>query len=60
MSQPYHPESARGLPWNDPAFRIEWPIPDPILSPKDRNHERFTDTRLANIAQQYDHSAGRR
>lgn len=41
MSEPYHPECARGLPYDDPTFKIEWPIPDPILSPKDRNYERF-------------------
>lgn len=41
MSEPFYPECARGLPWDDPDFKIEWPISDPILSPKDRNHERF-------------------
>lgn len=41
MSCPYHPESSRGLAWNDPMFGIHWPIPDPILSPKDRSYERI-------------------
>jgi dTDP-4-dehydrorhamnose 3,5-epimerase len=36
MSEFYHPESARGLRWDDPAFGISWPLPDPILSPRDR------------------------
>lgn len=35
MSEFYAPESARGLRWNDPAFDLEWPLPDPILSEKD-------------------------
>ncbi len=25
-----------GLIWNDPHVGIAWPIPDPVLSPKDR------------------------
>lgn len=35
MSAYYHPESARGVRWNDPAFGIHWPIPVAIISPKD-------------------------
>lgn len=31
----YAPELDRGIVWNDPAIGIEWPMPDPILSPKD-------------------------
>jgi dTDP-4-dehydrorhamnose 3,5-epimerase len=36
MSEFYHPESSRGLRWDDPAFGIPWPLHDPILSPRDR------------------------
>ena len=25
MSEFYHPEAARGIRWNDPAFGIQWP-----------------------------------
>jgi len=32
MSASYHPESARGLRWDDPAIGIVWPIRDPVLS----------------------------
>jgi dTDP-4-dehydrorhamnose 3,5-epimerase len=35
ISNFYVPESARGVRWNDPAIRISWPIPDPILSERD-------------------------
>ena len=36
MSEFYHPDSARGLRWDDPALGITWPLPDPILSLRDR------------------------
>lgn len=36
ISQAYRAESARGVRWNDPRFGIEWPLRDPILSPRDR------------------------
>lgn len=32
----YHPEHERTVLWNDPQLGIEWPVRDPILSPKDR------------------------
>ena len=41
MSQLYHPESARGLRWNDPAFNIRWPDGQRIISEKDRSFPDF-------------------
>ena len=35
MSEYYLPELAKGKKWNDPKFRISWPIDDPIISKKD-------------------------
>ncbi len=35
MSEFYHPESARGVRWDDPAFGIEWPLPVTVISEKD-------------------------
>ena len=32
----YQPELSRALRWNDPELAIEWPVPNPILSDKDR------------------------
>ena len=32
----YHPESERGVPWNDPALAVDWPVKEPIVSAKDR------------------------
>ena len=31
----YAPQHERSLRWDDPEIAIEWPITDPILSPKD-------------------------
>ena len=33
----YAPEYDSGILWNDPKINIQWPIKDPILSPKDIN-----------------------
>jgi dTDP-4-dehydrorhamnose 3,5-epimerase len=38
MSESYHPDLARGLRWDDPKLGIRWPLPDPILSPRDRSY----------------------
>jgi dTDP-4-dehydrorhamnose 3,5-epimerase len=38
----YDPPSERGLIWNDPEVGIAWPIQDPILSPRDRQHPRLS------------------
>jgi dTDP-4-dehydrorhamnose 3,5-epimerase len=39
----YHPQSEHSLAWNDPAIAIRWPLPDPILSDKDRVAPRLAD-----------------
>lgn len=37
ISVPYHPESSRGIRWNDPEIGIIWPLPDEIvISSRDR------------------------
>jgi len=35
MSEFFHPECARGVRWDDPAFGIVWPISNAIISKKD-------------------------
>ena len=41
ISTPYHPESARGVRWDDPAFGIEWLVTERIISDKDRQYPDF-------------------
>jgi dTDP-4-dehydrorhamnose 3,5-epimerase len=41
ISQFYSPEHSRGVRWNDPAFAINWPLPDPILSARDQSFADF-------------------
>jgi dTDP-4-dehydrorhamnose 3,5-epimerase len=41
MSAFYHPASARGLRWNDPAFDISWPHDQPIISSRDQSYSDF-------------------
>lgn len=36
MSEFFAPECASGVLWNDPAFNIEWPLGNPIISDKDQ------------------------
>lgn len=41
MSEFYHPKYARGVLWNDPAFGINWPGGEQIVSPKDSQYSSF-------------------
>jgi dTDP-4-dehydrorhamnose 3,5-epimerase len=41
MSETYHPEAARGVRWNDPAFGIAWPAGNRIVSKKDQSFPNF-------------------
>jgi len=38
----YHPESARGVRYNDPKFAIEWPVERKIMSEKDRSFADYS------------------
>jgi dTDP-4-dehydrorhamnose 3,5-epimerase len=38
MAESYHPDRARGIPWNDPTIGIAWPLAEPILSERDRSY----------------------
>ena len=42
MSEYYESSAACGVRWDDPAFGIEWPLADLILSDKDQNWPDFT------------------
>lgn len=39
MSEAYYPECARGVRWDDPAFGIEWPLSEAVISARDRNFD---------------------
>jgi len=41
VSEAYHPESERGVRWDDPAFKISWPLEEKIISKKDMSHPKF-------------------
>ena len=39
MSEFYHPQSGRGIRWNDQELNISWPVPEKIVSVKDNSYE---------------------
>jgi dTDP-4-dehydrorhamnose 3,5-epimerase len=41
ISEFYSPKRARGVRWNDPAFKIDWPIANPVISVRDQTHPEF-------------------
>jgi len=41
MSEFYHPELARGVRWDDPAFQIVWPGKVEVISERDRTYADF-------------------
>jgi len=42
MSEFYHPESAKGVRWNDPALGIVWPLAERVMSVADQQYPDFT------------------
>ena len=46
MSEFYHPEAARGVRWNDPAFDITWPLEVSLISEKDLAFADFNEEDL--------------
>ena len=43
MSEFYHPETAQGVRWNDPAFAIAWPGDVEVISPRDASYPNFQE-----------------
>ena len=47
----YNPATEHGIIWNDPDIGIQWPIAEPILSPKDKLYSRLKDLQPENLPQ---------
>lgn len=43
MSEFFFADLSRGVRWNDPTVAITWPLPDPILSERDKNLPLLAD-----------------
>ena len=41
MSEFYAPEHAKGVRWNDPAFGIQWPTDERLISDRDQSYPDF-------------------
>ena len=41
MFEFYSPDHAAGVRWDDPAFGIQWPLPEPIMSDRDRSYPLY-------------------
>jgi dTDP-4-dehydrorhamnose 3,5-epimerase len=42
MSEFYDSQYDRAARWNDPAFGIAWPLPNPIMNDRDRSYPDFS------------------
>jgi dTDP-4-dehydrorhamnose 3,5-epimerase len=40
----YAPDRERGVRYDDPAFKIQWPAPPVVISDKDKSHPNFDRT----------------
>ena len=47
MSEFYHPELARGVRWDDPAFQIVWPLEVEVISERDQTYPNFEQVQCA-------------
>ena len=47
----YHPQSERGIAWNDPDLAITWQTQAPLLSAKDQKNPRLSQVALEYLPQ---------
>ena len=45
VSDYFDADCDKGIIWNDPQIRIDWPLDNPILSEKDRTHPLLKDAK---------------
>jgi len=50
----YHPQSERGIAWDDPDIGIEWPLQDVALSAKDQQNRRLSAQSAEDLPQYQD------
>ncbi len=43
VSNVYDAKTESGIRWNDPEIGVEWPLADPLLSPRDEQTESFAE-----------------
>ena len=43
LSSYFDPAAESGVAWNDPEIGIDWPVPEPILSERDRSAPRLAE-----------------
>ena len=46
MNEFFAPEASGGIRFDDPAFGIIWPFPDPVISTKDRSYPLYVPISL--------------
>ncbi len=44
VSEFYHPESAAGIRWDDPAFGVQWPARPSVIAERDRTYADYVLT----------------
>jgi dTDP-4-dehydrorhamnose 3,5-epimerase len=53
MFEFYHPESARGVRFNDRAFGVKWPLECSVISKKDLSYPDFKKKRINNTGAKF-------
>jgi dTDP-4-dehydrorhamnose 3,5-epimerase len=50
VSSYYDPELESGIAWDDPDIAVDWPVPDPVLSDRDRSAPRLAEVEASLIS----------
>jgi dTDP-4-dehydrorhamnose 3,5-epimerase len=46
ISSPHVPKAARGVRWDDPLFKIDWPAAPRVIAPRDSSYPDFGEGRV--------------